>query len=95
MLFFHNKEGLNRIKAVIKSQGRNEKWVAEQLGISPTSLSNYCTFLREPPLDLLFKLAALLEVPVTDLINLDAKIPPESLKKKPGKGKDSEKTDGE
>ena len=69
------KVGLNRIKAVIKSQGRNELWVAQEIGISKTSLSNYCAFLREPPLDVLFRISYLLNVPVTDLINLDATVP--------------------
>lgn len=79
------KIGLNRIKAVIKSQGRNELWVAQQIGISKTSLSNYCAFLREPPLDVLFRISSLLSVPVTDLINLEATIETEPLKKKSGK----------
>jgi transcriptional regulator with XRE-family HTH domain len=70
------KIGLNRIKAVIKSQGRSELWVSQQLGISKTSLSNYCAFLREPPLDVLFRISALLNVPVTELINLEATLPP-------------------
>ena len=85
------KIGLNRIKAVIKSQGRNELWVAQQIGISKTSLSNYCSFLREPPLDVLFRISALLNVPVTDLINLEATIKTEPLKKKSGKSPEGRK----
>lgn len=75
--------GFNRIKEVIKSQGRSELWVAQQLGISKTTLSNYCAFVREPPLDLLFRIANLLQVSVTSLINLDARIDEETLMEKP------------
>jgi|GEM_PF-4420641 transcriptional regulator with XRE-family HTH domain len=89
------KTGLNRIKAVIKSQGRNELWVAQQIGISKTSLSNYCAFLREPPLDVLFRISALLNVPVTDLINLEAKIETEAMKKKAGKSPKGEKANND
>jgi transcriptional regulator with XRE-family HTH domain len=76
---------LNNIKAVIKSQGRNELWVAEQVGISKTSLSNYCAFLREPPLDLLFRLSSVLNMPLISLINLEAKVEPKPMKKITGK----------
>ena len=70
------KIGLNRLKAVIKSQGRSELWVAQQIGISKTSLSNYCAFIREPTLDILFRISSVLDVPVTELINLNATVPP-------------------
>lgn len=70
------RTGLNRIKAAIKSQGRSELWVSQQIGISKTSLSNYCAFIREPPLNVLFRISAVLNVPVTVLINLEATLPP-------------------
>jgi transcriptional regulator with XRE-family HTH domain len=75
--------GFNLIKEVIKSQGRNEIWIAQELGISKTTLSNYCAFVREPPLDLLFRIANLLQVSVTSLINLEAKVEDETMIKKP------------
>ena len=83
--------GLNRIKAVIKSQGRTELWVAQQLGISKTSLSNYCSFIREPSLELLFRIAIVLQVPVCDLINQDAEIEPKAVKKRGRKSVKQEK----
>jgi len=87
--------GLNRIKAVIKSQGRSELWVAQQIGISKTTLSNYCAFFREPPLDVLFRISSVLNVPVTDLINLEAAIEPASIKKKSAKSPVLEKEGNE
>ncbi len=83
--------GLNRIKAVIKNQGRSELWVSQQIGISKTSLSNYCAFLREPPLDVLFKISSVLGVPVTELINLDATVQPNLKEKEVAKGSDKKK----
>ena len=38
--------GFNLIKEVIKSQGRNEIWIAQELGISKTTLSNYCALVQ-------------------------------------------------
>ena len=87
------KTGLNKIKSVIKSQGRSEVWVAQQINISKTSLSNYCAFLREPPLDVLFRISSLLNVPVTDLINLEATIEPEAMKRKSGKSPDGDRSE--
>lgn len=75
------KVGLNKIKVTIKSQGRSELWVSQQIGISKTSLSNYCTFIREPPLDVLFRISSVLNVPVTELINLEATLPPKPQEK--------------
>jgi transcriptional regulator with XRE-family HTH domain len=56
-------------------------WVSQQIGISKTSLSNYCAFIREPPLDVLFRISSVLNVPVTELINLDATLPPNPKEK--------------
>lgn len=34
---------LNRIKVVLAEQGRTNKWMAEQLGRDPATVSKWCT----------------------------------------------------
>lgn len=62
-------EALNRIKAVLAEKQRTAKWLAEQLGKSPITVSKWCTNSIQPDLHTLNKIAKLLEVNVKDLLN--------------------------
>lgn len=60
---------LNRIKVVLVEKKRTNKWLAEQLGKDPATISKWCTNSSQPDLATLLKVANLLEVDVKDLIN--------------------------
>lgn len=45
------------------------KWLAEQLGKNPSTVSKWCSNIAQPDLATLVKVANLLEVEVQDLIN--------------------------
>jgi transcriptional regulator with XRE-family HTH domain len=60
----------NRIKAVLAEKKRTSKWLAEQLGKDPATISKWCTNTSQPTLDILFEIAALLEVNYTELVKI-------------------------
>ena len=59
---------INRIKVVLADKKRTNKWLAEQLGKDPATVSKWCTNSCQPTLETLIKIAKLLEVEVAELI---------------------------
>lgn len=59
---------LNRIKVVLAEKKRTNKWLAEQLGNNPCTVSKWCTNTAQPDLHTLNSIANLLEVSMKDLI---------------------------
>ena len=59
---------INRIKVVLADKKRTNKWLAEQLGKDPATVSKWCTNSCQPTLDTLMKIANLLEVEIAELI---------------------------
>lgn len=62
------KEDINRIKVVLADKKRTNKWLAEQLGKDPATVSKWCTNTSQPGLETLVEIAKLLDVEVSDLI---------------------------
>ena len=60
---------LNRIKVVLVEKKRTNKWLAEQLGKDPATISKWCTNTSQPDLATLLQVANLLEGDVKDLLN--------------------------
>ena len=60
---------LNRIKVVLVEQKRTSKWLAEQLGKNPATVSKWCTNTSQPDLHTLKKIAEVLKVNIKDLLN--------------------------
>lgn len=63
-----NTKDLNRIKVVLVEHKRTNKWLAEQLGKDPATVSKWCTNVSQPSIDMFFRIASLLDVDYTDLI---------------------------
>lgn len=61
-------EAINRIKAVLAEQGKTNKWLAENLGKDPVTVSKWCTNKVQPSLETLIEIAKLLNVDVKELI---------------------------
>ena len=59
---------INRIKIVLIEQRHTGKWLAEQLGVSVTTTSRWCSNAAQPDLSTLVKIASLLDVDVKVLI---------------------------
>jgi len=62
-----NKD-LNRIKVVLADKKRTNKWLAQQLGKDPATVSKWCTNSAQPNLENLLEIAKCLEVDVNELI---------------------------
>lgn len=59
---------INRIKVVLAEKKRTNKWLAEQLGKDPGTVSKWCTNCMQPNLETLILVANCLEVDVKDLL---------------------------
>ena len=60
-------EDVNRIKLVLVEKKRTSKWLAEQLGVNPSTVSKWCTNSSQPDLACILKIADLLEVDLKEL----------------------------
>ena len=63
---------LNRLKAVLAEQDKTSKWLAEQLGKDPATVSKWCTNVSQPSLEMMMRIAKLLNVEMNDLVRLEA-----------------------
>jgi transcriptional regulator with XRE-family HTH domain len=61
-------EDINRIKLVLVEKKRTSKWLSEQLGVTPSTVSKWCTNSSQPDISNLLKIADLLEVDIRELL---------------------------
>jgi transcriptional regulator with XRE-family HTH domain len=59
---------INRLKVVLAEKKRTNKWLAEQLGKDPVTISKWCTNTTQPDLQTLSKIAALLKIDIRELL---------------------------
>jgi len=59
---------MNRIKDVLKNQGRSQTWLAEKIGKSYVVVTNYCNNNTQPSIPVLRDIAKVLEVDVRELL---------------------------
>lgn len=59
---------INRIKAVLADSGKTGKWLAQQMGKDPATVSKWCTNTAQPDLRMLIQIADLLNVNVRELL---------------------------
>jgi len=59
---------MNRIKEVLKEQGRTQDWLAGKIGKSQGTIALYVNNKLQPTLDTLFRIAEYLEVNPKKLI---------------------------
>ena len=60
---------INRIKVVLVEKKRTNKWLAEQSGKDPATVSKWCTNTSQPGLETLLQIAKVLEADVKELLN--------------------------
>ena len=65
-----NKD-LNRIKVMLAEKKRTNKWLAEQLGKDPATISKWVTNVSQPSLENLIEISRLLEVDIKELIRVN------------------------
>lgn len=59
---------MNRIKEVLEEKGIKQVWLAEQLGKSYNVVNGYVVNRTQPSLPVLYKIAEILNVEVTELL---------------------------
>ena len=63
---------LNRIKTALVDNGKTNKWLAEQLGKDPATVSKWCTNACQPSLEMMITISKLLRVDLNDLVRIEA-----------------------
>ena len=64
-----NMEDINRIKVVLVEKKRTSKWLSEQMGVAPSTVSKWCTNSSQPDIETLARISKLLNVNVDELFN--------------------------
>ena len=59
---------VNRIKVVLAEKRRTAKWLSEQIGRNPATVSKWCTNTVQPSMGALLDIANALEMNIQDLL---------------------------
>jgi len=65
---FYPMRRYNRIKAVLADKQKSSKWLADEVGRSKATVSRWCSNQVQPPLEVLYQIADILEVSVYELL---------------------------
>ena len=60
-------EDINRIKMVLFEKKRTARWLAGEMGVTPSTVSKWCTNTSQPDLATILKIADLLEADIREL----------------------------
>ena len=61
-------EDINRIKLVLVEKKRTARWLSQQMGVNPSTVSKWCTNASQPDVASLLKIADLLNVDIKELL---------------------------
>lgn len=59
---------MNRIKAILEEKGITQIWLSQKLNKSYNMVNSYVQNRRQPSIEILFKIADLIDVDVKDLL---------------------------
>jgi len=59
---------VNRIKKVLKEQGRTQTWLAKKIGKSYVVVTNYCNNNSQPSIQVLTEISQVLDIDVRELL---------------------------
>ena len=65
---------INRLKVVLAEKNIQSKWISEQLGVSRATVSKWVNNTSQPSLEMIDKLAKLLDIDYTELLRLERKL---------------------
>ena len=63
-----DSQSFNRIKEVLKEQGRTQTWLADKIEKSYVVVTNYCNNNAQPSIEVLRNIAKVLDVDVRELL---------------------------
>lgn len=61
-------EDINRLKVILVEKKKTSKWLADELGVNPSTVSKWCTKSSQPDLTTVLKIADLLKIDLKKLI---------------------------
>ena len=62
---------INRIKVALVEKGKTNKWLAEQVGKDPATLSKWCTNAAQPTLEMLMQISKILDTTLDFLVRFE------------------------
>jgi len=63
------KKPINRIRVVLAEKERSNRWLAEKLNKTDTTISKWCSNKMQPSLETLINIAKALDVDISELLN--------------------------
>ena len=57
---------------MLVEKGKTNKWLSEQVGKDPATVSKWCTNAAQPTLETMMLIAKVLDVSLNDLVRLEA-----------------------
>lgn len=61
-------EDINRLKLILVEKKKTNKWLADELGVNPSTVSKWCTNSSQSDLATVLKIADLLKIDIKELI---------------------------
>lgn len=59
---------MNRIKEILREQGRSQRWLAEKIDKSYVVVTNYCNNKAQPSIEVLKIIADVLDIDIRELL---------------------------
>jgi len=59
---------LNRLKIVLVEKKKTARWLAENMGKDPATISKWCTNTSQPSIETLAEIACILKVDIRELL---------------------------
>ena len=67
-------EDINKLREVLFEKRVTSRWLANKLGVTPSTVSKWCTNSSQPSLETLIRISDVLEVDYTELIRAERRI---------------------
>lgn len=72
-------QDINRLKILLAEKKKTNKWLCEQLGVNPTTVSKWCTNSSQPSVGMVLKVMEVLDVDIDQVINVPKKRPNKTI----------------
>ena len=67
-------EDINKLRDVLSEKRVTNRWLANKLGVTPSTVSKWCTNSSQPSLETLIRISDVLEIDYTELIRAERRI---------------------
>lgn len=61
-------EDINRLKVILVEKKKTSKWLADELGVNPSTVSKWCTNSSQPDLATILKITDLQKIDIKELV---------------------------